>query len=188
MNDIKRSYTIQWVGPFKSDNEIATYVRRGDNNEVCHSSCFTFYYLTGVNKIGRPKLHRYFGIHHKLDGIRNRLNLRHSILSTLKEDSSLEIWIGCFGDLRWHSSAKVEEVETFFIRYYRDLLTDNDKKKKTQLSKIPSMSIINLWYDTNEYPWIRKPKSATYIQDVMVWENDNPQRLLMASKLSEREE
>ena len=54
MNDIKRSYVIQWVGPFKSDNDVAKYVKRGDNNEVCHSSCFTFYYLTGINKIGRP--------------------------------------------------------------------------------------------------------------------------------------
>ena len=43
MNDIKRSYVIQWVGPFKSDNDVAKYVKRGDNNEVCHSSCFTFY-------------------------------------------------------------------------------------------------------------------------------------------------
>ena len=187
MNDIKRSYLIQWVGPFKSDNDVAKYVKRGDNNEVCHSSCFTFYYLTGINKIGRPKIHRYFGVHHKLDGIRNRLNLRHSILSTLKEDSSLEIWIGCFGDLRWHSNTKVEEVETFFIRYYRDLLTDNDKKKKTRLVKLPSISVVNLWYDKNENPWIRKPRSACFIQDVMVWENDY-ERLLTAAKLSEREE
>ncbi|MBD5090296.1 MAG: hypothetical protein HDT49_00780 [Lactobacillus sp.] len=100
----------------------------------------------------------------------------------------MEIWIGCFGDLRWHSNTKVEEVETFFIRYYRDLLTDNDKKKKTCLVKLPSISVVNLWYDKNENPWIRKPRSASFIQDVMVWENDNPQRLLTAAKLSEREE
>lgn len=126
---------------------------------------FVLYYLTDIKKIGRPKIHRYFGIHHKLDGIRNRLNLRHSILSTLKVDSSLDIWIGCFGDLRWHSDAKVEEVETF----------------------LPSMSVVNLWYDRHETPWIRKPKSACFIQDVMVWENDS-QRLLTAAKLSKREE
>ena len=29
MNDIKRSYVIQWVGPFKSDNDVAKYVKRG---------------------------------------------------------------------------------------------------------------------------------------------------------------
>ena len=115
------------------------------------------------------------------------MNLRHSILSTLKEDASLEIWIGCFSDLRWHSNTKVEEVETFFIRYYRDLLTDNDKKKKTCLVKLPSISVVNLWYDKKENPWIRKPSSACFIQDVMVWENDY-ERLLTAAKLSEREE
>lgn len=49
-------------------------------------------------------------------------------------------------------------------------------------------SVVNQWYDRNETPWIRKPKSACYIQDVMVWENDNPQRLLTAAILSEREE
>lgn len=188
MNDIKRSYVILWVGPFKSYNDVASYVKRGDNDEACHSSCFTFYYLTGLNKLGRPKIHRYFGIHHKLDGISNRLNLKHSILSNLKEDSALEIWIGSFGDLRWHSNAKVEEVETFFIRYYRNLLTDNEKKKKTPLAKLPSMSIVNLWYDRYETPWVRKPKSVCFIHDVMVWENDKTQRLLTAAKLSEREE
>lgn len=188
MNDIKRNHVIQWVGPFKSDDDVADYVKRGDNGEVCRSSCFTFYYITGINKVGRPKIHRYFGIHRRLDDIRKRLNLRHSILSGLKEDSSLEIWIGRFGDLRWHSTTKVEEVESFFIRYYRDLLTDNDRKKKKPLAKLPSLSVVNLWYDRNETPWIRKPKSSCFIQDVMVWENDCQQRLLTAAKLSEREE
>ncbi len=187
MDDIKRTYVIQWVGPFKSDEEIADYVKKGDNGERCHSSCFTFYYLSGVKKIGRPKTHRYFGIHRKLDGIQKRLNYRHPILSSMKMDSSLEIWIGCFGDLRWHSDRKVEEVESFFIRYYRDLLTDNIKKKRMSLSKLPSMSIVNLWYDKYETPWIRKPNSACFIQDVMVWEQEQD-RLLTASKLSQREE
>lgn len=188
MNDIKRSYVIQWVGPFSSDADVIDFVKRGDKGDVCSSSCFNFYYLTGTNKIGRPKIHRYFGIHHKLDGIRNRLNLRHSVLGRLKEDKSLEIWLGAFGDLRYHSCNKVEEVETLFIRYYRDLLTDNEKKKKTPLSKLPSISIINLWYDRDEVPWVRKPKSACYIDDVMVWENDSMPRIMTSPKLSEREE
>ncbi len=188
MNDIKRSYVIQWVGPFSSDADVADFVKRGNSGEVRRSSCFNFYYLTGTNKIGRPKIHRYFGIHHKLDGIRNRLNLRHSVLGRLKEDRSLEIWLGAFGDLRFHSCNKVEEVETLFIRYYRDLLTDNEKKKKTPLSKLPSISIINLWYDRDEVPWMRKPKSACYIDDVMVWENDSMSRIMTSPKLSEREE
>lgn len=90
------------------------------------------------------------------------MNLRHSILSTLKEDSSLEIWIGCFGDLRWHPNTKVEEVETFFIGYYRDLLTDNDKKKKTCLVKLPSISVVNLWYDKKENPMDKEAKVCLF--------------------------
>lgn len=192
MEDIKRSHVIQWVGPFKSDKEIMDFVRRGDNGEACHSACFTFYFLSGVNRIGRPQIHRYFGIHRKLNGIHRRLNYRHSVLSSLKKDSSLKIWIGRFGDRRWHSGKKVEEVESFFIRYYRELLTDNEKKKKSPLDKLPSMSVVNLWYDKKEVPWIRKPASVCFIQDVMVWENASDDgrynRLLSASKLSEREE
>lgn len=91
MEDIRRTYTIQWVGPFKSDKEVAEFERKGNQDGVCHSSCFNFYYISGNLKIGRPRIHRYFGIHHKLDGIRKRLNLRHSILSSLKEDDCLHI-------------------------------------------------------------------------------------------------
>lgn len=37
MNDIKRSYVIQWGGPFKSDNDVADYVKRGDvSRHVSH--------------------------------------------------------------------------------------------------------------------------------------------------------
>ena len=42
MNDIKRSYVIQCVGPFSSDADIADFVKRGDNADVCSSSCFNF--------------------------------------------------------------------------------------------------------------------------------------------------
>ena len=103
----------------------------------------------------------------------------------LKICSRLNIQV--YANKLWKSLLNKALIETFFIRYYRDLLTDNDKKKKTCLVKFPSISVVNLWYDKNENPWIRKPRSACFIQDVMVWENDY-ERLLTAAKLSEREE
>ena len=94
--------------------------------------------------------------------------------------TSLELWqklkicsrlnIQVYANKLWKSILNKALIETFFIRYYRDLLTDNDKKKKTCLVKLPSISVVNLWYDKNENPWIRKPRSACFIQDVMVWE------------------
>lgn len=78
MNDIRRSYVIQWAGPFSSDAEVADFVKRGDCGEVRGSSCFNFYYLTGTNKIGRPKVHRYFGIHalDAITGLRKKFHIK----------------------------------------------------------------------------------------------------------------
>jgi hypothetical protein len=181
MEDIKKTFTIQWVGPFSSLQELQTYT---EDNTTCDSGLFNFYYFVGKRK---EKWSRsgaaYFGIHHNDDGIMNRLKAQHEHLAQFREDENLKIWIGSFADVRNQTYPNIEDVETVFIRAYKDLLTDNKRKKSLPLSNIKeSVCIINLWYKPDEQPWKRKPLSVKGIDDVLICEVDSQHpRILTAS-------
>ena len=75
MEDIKHTYTIQWVGPLTYD-EYKEYVK-GTNTIA--SGYFNFYYFE-ARKDARCRWRRYVGIHKQNDGIEKRLNTNTNIL------------------------------------------------------------------------------------------------------------
>ena len=80
MEDIKKQYTIQWVGPFHSLDEARKHRKGSTEDLFATPDCFNFYYFRG-NKKGRghklSKFYSYFGIHKSLDGYHKRLNYSH---------------------------------------------------------------------------------------------------------------
>ena len=72
MEEIKHTYTIQWVGPLTYD-EYKEYVKGTD---TIAPSYFNFYYFE-ARKDARCRWHRYVGIHKQNDGIEKRLNTKH---------------------------------------------------------------------------------------------------------------
>ena len=188
MEDIKKQYTIQWVGPFHSLEQARCH-RKGAKDELFATpDCFTFYYFRG-NKKGRghklSKLYSYFGIHKALDGYHNRLNKNHEHFREFHENNNLDIWIGALGDLDQFSPEVVEEIETIFIVMYSDYLTENERKKKKTVDSLDkTVCIINLWYNTEEKPLLIKKESIKQFHDVIVCERDGKYpRYLVANRL-----
>lgn len=190
MEDIKKQYTIQWVGPFHSLEEAKSHRQGAKNDLFATPDCFTFYYFRG-NKRGKgyrsSKFYSYFGIHKSLNGYHKRLNRAHEHFKDFHENDNLDIWIGSLGDLDQFSPNVVEEIETVFIAMYKgtDFLTENERKGKQKVEELEeSVCIINLWYDTKERPLKNKPDSIRPFHDVIVCEQDGKHpRYLVASKL-----
>lgn len=166
MEDINKTFTIQWVGPFKSYEEIKEYER--DVN-TAHKSLFNFYFFSGHKyKQRKNKIFRYFGIHKRFDCITKRLNERHSHFSEFDKDNDLNIWIGAFGCSDNQTEQNIEDVETLIISTYFESL-ENIRKKNP-----PSQSIclINRWYDKNDVEWINRKRDTALFDDVIVYEKE----------------
>lgn len=191
MEDIKKQYTIQWVGPFHSLEEARKHRKGSKEDLFATPDCFNFYFFRG-NKKGRghkrSKFYSYFGIHKALDGYHKRLNRNHEHFRDFHEDDNLDIWIGALGDLNQFSPDVVEEIETIFIAMYGsdDFLTENNRKKKKSVESLQdTVCIINLWYDTEEKPLQVKRDSIKLFHDVIICERDGKYpRYLVANKLS----
>lgn len=95
MEDIKHTYTIQWVGPLTYD-EYKEYV---NGTDTIASGYFNFYYFE-ARKDARCRWRRYVGIHKQNDGIEKRLNTRHEHFGEFLECKDLRIWIGSFADTK----------------------------------------------------------------------------------------
>jgi hypothetical protein len=188
MEDITKTFTIQWVGPFTSLDDLRKYSKRGRKAEVCDPGLFNFYYFTGRNKQRwSRKIEYYFGIHHKNDGILNRVNNSHEHLSQVREDNNFHLWIGSFANIANQTPQNIEDVETIFIRAYKNFLSLNTRKKSKELTDLSeSYCIINLWYDTDEVPWKTKPSSVKAIDDVLVCEHDSLHPRILTSNLKVR--
>lgn len=190
MEDIRKQYTIQWVGSFHSIEEAKAHRRGAKNGLFATPDCFTFYYFRG-NKKGKghrvSKFYSYFGIHKSLDGYHKRLNTSHEHFKKFRVNENLDIWIGALGDLSQFSANVVEEIETIFVSMYKggESLTENDRKSKINIEKLDeSVCIVNLWYDTEEKPLKSKPDSIKIFHDVIVCEQDGKHpRYLVANKL-----
>ncbi|MBQ8361961.1 MAG: hypothetical protein IJX44_08470 [Bacteroidaceae bacterium] len=177
MEDINKTFTIQWVGPFHSLMEMNQYL---GNTETCDEGLFSFYYFCG-NKKGKGHkknyFYRYFGIHKRIDSIKMRLQSRHEHFRDFIENENLDIWIGTFACEKNQMEQNIEDVETLFISTYGDYLTENDRKKNS----IPreSICIINLWYKESEnQQWIRKKPSINFFHDVLIYEKEFNQILV----------
>lgn len=169
MEDINKTFTIQWVGPFKSLDEIKEYER---DESTAYKSLFSFYFFSGHKyKQRKNKIFRYFGIHKKIDKVTKRLNERHSHFLKFDNDSDLNIWIGSFACSKDQNDERnIEDVETLFISTYDNELTENVRKTKNPPSQ--SICVINRWYDTKDSEWIYRKKDTAFIDDVIVYEKE----------------
>lgn len=181
MQDITKTFTIQWVGPFKNIEQVKSYLK---DTSTCDNTLFNFYYFSG-NKKGpghsRSKIYAYFGIHKKTDGIEKRLNNYHTQYRKFHENNNMKIWIGAFGNEKDQKERNIEEAETLFISTYKNILTENQKKTKSIIKD--SICIINLFYKINEEPWIRKPSEILFMDDVLIHETEDKIKRTLVAKL-----
>lgn len=182
MEDITKTFTIQWVGPFKDMWQMRHYLK---DKSTCDKSLFNFYYFSG-NKKGKGysthRVYSYFGIHKKTDGIEQRLNNWHSHYRDFHENENMRIWIGAFGNVSDQNEENIEDAETLFISTYgNNFLTENEKKVKANIKK--SICIINLFYKTTEEPWLRKPADISFMDDVLIHETEDKIKRTLVAKL-----
>lgn len=145
MEDIKHTYTIQWVGPFLSYEDYREYIKRTD---TIGSDYFNIYYFE-ARQDARYKWHRYVGIHKKNDGIEKRLNASHNHLQEFLDCKELRIWIGSLADERQQKPTNIDVIEKLLIQAYtEEFMTENRMKTKS----LPpcSVCLINMWFDKNE--------------------------------------
>lgn len=182
MQDITKTFTIQWVGPFKNIQQMNDYLK---DDSTCDKSLFNFYFFSG-NKKGKgysnARTYAYFGIHKKADGIEKRLNNYHAHYKDFHENENMRIWIGAFGNEKDQKEENIEDAETLFIRTYgHDVLTENCRKVDAIIKE--SICIINLFYKTNEEAWKRKPAEILFMDDVLIHETEENTKRTLVAKL-----
>ena len=123
MDDINKVYTIQWVGPFDTFDNLKTYL---ENPDTCDKTLFSFYFCSGSKKgKGFPvqrDSYRYFGLHKADTAINSRVRATHEKqLRLFREPFSL--WIGSISNSNMQNPQNIEDIETLFISTYRDILT-----------------------------------------------------------------
>ena len=167
MYSINNTYTVQWVGPFHSMDEIDIY----KNNEKTIDMGYYNFYCFEAKKRVNTKWKRYIGVHHKEDGIDKRLNNQHEHYSEIKDYKYKNIWIGTFGNKKDQKYSKIEDVETLYIRAYKDELAINDKKKKARI--ITSICVVNLWYNTHDVIKRNRRDTISFMDDVVFYEAES---------------
>ena len=171
MEDISKTFTIQWVGPFSPSSPQVLKDYLNDPN-TCDKHLFSFYYCSGSKKgKGYPidKMdYRYFGLHKANTPITARVNATHETLSKFRE---YKLWLGTFSDSSHQTADNIEEVETLFISTYASQLSENVKKTKS--SPADSICIINLWYKLDETRWKIKKDEMKIFDDVLIYEKES---------------
>lgn len=176
MEVIKHTYTIQWVGPFPTYEAYKDYLK---SEETTSPDLFSIYYFE-ARIDGRYRKRRYLGIHKKNDGIDKRLNKSHEHLSQFVDAKELCIWIGSFSYYNYQKEDNVDIVETLFIQAYKDLLTENEKKKKSLPPE--SVCIINMWYDEKDNLMKYVKKTPDIFSDVLLYYHE--ENIFMKGNLS----
>ena len=172
MDTVNRTYTIQWVGPFRSYDELKGYKK---DDSTLGLDCFNFYYFEAKYR-ANAKWKRYLGIHKQNDGVDKRLNGRHEHFGKNIGYKYLNIWIGAFGNEADQTSDNAEIVETLYIRSLRDKLAENKRKKKYWPKE--SICVVNLWYDI--YDQVRRNRRNTIpcMDDVLVFDEEGARLLV----------
>lgn len=182
MEDIRKTFTIQWVGPFRDLAHMRKYL---NDKTTCDKTLFSFYYFYGNKKgqgYAKSLFYSYFGIHKKIDGIEKRLSNYHEHFSKFQQNENLRIWIGAFGNAKDQKERNIEDAETLFIRTYKSaFLTENRRKLKSEIKE--SICIINLFYKEDETPWLRKPSEIQFMDDVMIHESEEKISRTLVAKL-----
>lgn len=183
MESIVHTYTIQWVGPFLSYEELKEHCKNGRcKNRGKEATCsdpglFSFYFFSGNKKWKREQKFAYFGMHTGKKSITDRLNKSHEHFKKFHNNKNLQIWIGSFANDVYQEDWIIDFVETIFINRYKIELNDNKNKKAKpfEIAVKQSFVIVNLWYDTNEKPY--RGRNLVPFEDVITYEVDT-QRLL----------
>ena len=92
----------------------------------------------------------------------------------------MSIWIGSFSHYNNQKEDNIDIVETLFIQAYKDLLTENEKKKKSLPSE--SVCIINMWFDKNDHLKKYAKKTPEIFSDVLVYYHE--ENIFMKGNLS----
>lgn len=177
MDIIDKTFTIQWVGPFHSLEELNCFKWNDNTNGL---DCFNLYCFEARYR-SNSKWRRYLGIHQNNDGIDKRLNERHEHFRQFISFKEKNIWIGAFGSEVDQTPENIDIVETLFVRTYRQELTENDKKKKSL--PYESVCVINLWYNRNEFVRRNRRSTISFMDDVIVFDKENNR--LLHGRLSE---
>lgn len=177
MDTINCTYTIQWVGPFHSLEELNSFKWNDNTNGL---DCFNFYCFEARYR-SNSKWRRYLGIHKQNDGIDKRLNDRHEHFKQFANFKDKNIWIGAFGNENDQKPENIDIVETLYIRTYKDELVENEKKKKSL--PYESVCVINLWYNADESVRHNRRNTISFMDDVIVFDRENHR--LLHGKLSE---
>ena len=102
MEDIKKVFTIQWVGPFTNLETMNKYL---NSEDTCDNTLFSFYFFCG-NRSGKghkiSKYYSYFGRHcpseKQSSSISTRLNKSHEHYKHFIENENMRIWLGSFSN------------------------------------------------------------------------------------------
>ena len=132
MEDIRKVFTIQWVGPFDTFTSLSEYL---NDPNTCDCHLFSFYYCPGSKKgKGHPISkddYRYFGLHRSGTPIHTRVAPWHEHLRNFREPFSL--WIGSFSDSTQQTPQRT--LKQFSFRHTRMSLQKTHKRKRQHLKK-----------------------------------------------------
>ena len=177
MDTINKTFTIQWVGPFHSLEELNAYKRDDETNGL---DCFNVYCFEARYR-SNSRWRSYLGIHQKNDGIDRRLNQRHEHFKKFLNYPEKNIWIGAFGNEKDQTPENIDIVETLFISTYKEELKENIMKKKSL--PYESICVINLWYNIDEKVRHNRRNTISFMDDAIVYDEEN--RRILHGRLSE---
>ena len=157
MNQIKKSYIIDWSGPYTIDN-LESYIN--GNAADC------IYLISGLQKYQRGSGQvQYCGITQR--DVLKRLKDEFHHINEVPRDC--QIWMGRFANPAFRRDRhNLESVEHLLIYYEKPFL--NDKKKKAP-PKEPVV-VINRWRDTNDNYRQRRRHPVQEIPDVIMFDGE----------------
>lgn len=80
MQDITKTFTIQWVGPFKDIQQMKNYL---NDDSTCNKSLFNFYFFSG-NKIREVRRTLILRFMHILEFIKRLMGLRNVLIVIIR--------------------------------------------------------------------------------------------------------
>ena len=134
MEDIRKVFTIQWVGPFDTFTSLSEYL---NDPNTCDCHLFSFYYCPGSKKgKGHPISkddYRYFGLHRSGTPIHTRVAPWHEHLETFENLFLYGLVVLAIRLNRLHKTLRT--LKQFSFRHTRMSLQKTHKRKRQHLKK-----------------------------------------------------
>ena len=156
MNQIKKTYIIDWSGPYTIDN-IKDYI---DSAANC------IYLISGLQKYQRGSEQvQYCGITQR--DVIERLEDEYHHIKEVPRDC--QIWVGRFANPLFRRNRRnLELVEHLLIYYEKPYLND----KKTKSPPKEPVVVVNRWRDTNDKYRQRRLYAVQEIPDVIMFDGE----------------